>query len=83
MKIRFTFFLFLFIHFSFHGQNELLTTAERTNYERTSTYDEVMNFIKELEKQSKYIRLETIATTIEGREIPLMVVGNPLPERFK
>jgi len=74
-------FLF-FLIFSFCisiAQNNLLTTAEKTNYERTSTYDEVMAFIHELEK-SPFVRLETIATSIEGREIPLMVIGNPLPE---
>ena len=83
MIFRINVFLFLIIHFSIQGQNKLLTTAERSNYEATSTYDEVMAFIGELGKQSVYIRLENIATTIEGRKIPLIVIGNPLPKSAK
>lgn len=61
------------------GQKTLLTTAERSNYDSTSTYEDVMTFVGELQKHSKYIRSETIATSIEGRKIPLMIIGNPLP----
>ncbi len=46
------------------GQDKPMTTAERTNYKATSTYDEVMSFIDKLQKHSEYVRLETIATTI-------------------
>ena len=73
--------LFFAFYFSLQSQSVLLTTAEKTNYEKTSTYREVMAFIGELEK-SPYVRLETIATTIEGRKVPLMVIGNPLPENL-
>lgn len=61
------------------AQVNSITTAESSDYKKTSTYAEVMTFIKTLEK-SPYVRLESIATTIEGREIPLMVIGNPLPK---
>lgn len=71
-------FFILLAGFLSQSQTELLTTAERTNYEKTSTYDEVMAFLGELQK-SPYARLETIATTIEGRKVPLLVIGNPLP----
>ncbi len=70
------------IQFS-NGQDKPLTTVERTNYEATSTYTEVMTFIGELQKQSEFIRIETIAITIEGRDIPLMIIGNPLPENVE
>jgi len=81
MKMFSVLCLFLMTTFSLQSQENLLTTAERTNYLETSTYDEVMAFIGELES-SPFMRLETIATTIEGRKIPLMVIGNPLPNNL-
>jgi len=83
MKFSIPFILLLIIHISFLGQEKLLTTAEHTNYEATSTYDEVMTFIVELQKRSEYVRIEKIATTVEGRDIPLMIIGNPLPENVE
>ncbi len=62
------------------AQEQLLTTAEKTDYQATSTYGEVMAFLNELQNKSPYARLETIATTTEGRLVPLLVIGNPLPE---
>ncbi|BDX39639.1 hypothetical protein CYCD_29940 [Tenuifilaceae bacterium CYCD] len=60
------------------SQNMPLAVAERSNYTVTSTHSDVLKFIDEL-KSSKYIKVEKIATTLEGRDIPLLVVGNPLP----
>ncbi len=66
------------VHFA-SGQQNLLTTAEYSDFQKTSTYEEVMNFISVLEKSSPYVRLETIATSVEGRNVPLMIIANPLP----
>ncbi len=63
-----------------HAQNALLTIAEKSGFESTSNYADVQHFIKELTKKSKNIRVETIARTIEGRDVPLMIIGNPLPQ---
>jgi len=38
-----------------------------------------MNFISELQKQSDHLRLETLCRSFEGREVPLLIVGDPLP----
>ena len=62
------------------GQNDLLTTAEKTNYQSTSSYQDVMYFVDLLQQSSPYIRVEKLATTIEGRDVKLMVIGNPLPK---
>ncbi len=71
---------FLIISFYYvFGQKELVTTAENSNYQSTSTYNDVMSFIDELALQSPYARLESFATSVEGREIPLLIIGNPLP----
>ncbi len=53
------------------------TTAESTGYAATSTYAEVMAFVRDLQKLSPLIRVETLCTSAEGRDVPLLVVGNP------
>jgi hypothetical protein len=78
MRYFVCFFLF-FLALSSPSQPKLLTTAERSDFTSTSTYSDVMSFISELEKSSRFIRTETIATSVEGRQIPLIIIGNPLP----
>jgi hypothetical protein len=56
-----------------------LTTAESTDYDATSTYADVLGFIRALQKLSLHMRVETIAVSAEGRAIPLLVVGRPAP----
>ncbi len=65
------------------GQAGPLTTAETSAYTATSTYAEVMDFIVKLRKLSPLLRVETIAVSAEGRDIPLLVIGKPLPSRSK
>ncbi len=75
--------LSLFIVFEtafLHAQNTLLTVAEKSGFESTSNYADIQLFIKELTKNSKNIRVENIAKTTEGRDVPLMIIGNPLPK---
>ena len=62
------------------GQGELLTTAEKSGYKSTSTYEDVMVFIDGLLNSSDLVRLETIATSTEGRDIPLLIIADPLPK---
>lgn len=62
------------------GQINLLTVAEKSDFKSTSGYNDVMTFIDQLNKSSEYLRVETIAQSVEGRDVPLMVIGNPLPE---
>jgi hypothetical protein len=56
-----------------------LTVAEATNYAATSRYADVMAFLREVQKRSPYLRIETLGRSAEGRDIPLVIVGNPLP----
>jgi len=56
-----------------------VTTAESTNYAATSTSADVQAFIRDLQKLSPLVRVETIATSTEGRTIPLLVIGKPAP----
>ncbi|NJD22168.1 MAG: hypothetical protein FIA82_05800, partial [Melioribacter sp.] len=65
-------------------KNKILTTAEKTNFESTSRYSDVMDFFKQLKKISpNNIRIESLAKSIEGRDVPLVVVGKPLPKSPK
>jgi hypothetical protein len=50
--------------------------AELTNYEETTRYEEVLNFIAELQKQSPLIRLESFGKSEEGRSLPLMILSD-------
>jgi hypothetical protein len=53
------------------------TTAESTDYAATSTYADVTSFIRELQRLSPLIHVETLATTAEGRSVPLLVLAKP------
>ncbi|MCD4731097.1 MAG: hypothetical protein K8R74_10875, partial [Bacteroidales bacterium] len=75
--------LFLIIQYTSFAQSELQTTAEKSNYESTSTYEEVIQFIESLEKSSDKLRIEKIAQSTEGRDIPLMIIADPLPSSYK
>jgi hypothetical protein len=61
------------------AQTDLLTIAEKSDFTATSRYADVMDFIRSLQAESDLVRVETICTSPEGREVPLMIIGNPLP----
>jgi hypothetical protein len=61
------------------GQSRLQTVAESSGFKSTSAYSAVKDFITELQKSSKFIRVESIAKSAEGRDVPLLVIGKPLP----
>jgi zinc carboxypeptidase len=53
------------------------TRAEQTAYEETSRYDEVRMFIDALAQQTPRVRIEMFGKSEEGRDLPLIVVGDP------
>ena len=55
----------------------LLTRAERTEFRETTRYDEVMDLAERLTTLSPRIHLTTFGYTMEGRPLPLLVVGAP------
>lgn len=69
-------FLFSFIC----AQQKPLTKAEKTDYKETSTYLDVLDFIKQLQKQSADFRVINIGNTIEGKELPMLVFGKSVPK---
>src|ERR1700682_5181700 len=51
------------------------TVAETSNYLSTSRYDDVMAFLAAIQREDANVRVETFATTREGRALPLVVAG--------
>lgn len=55
----------------------LLTRAERTDFQETTRYDEVVDLARRLADRSPEIHLTTFGYTFEGRSLPLLVIGAP------
>jgi len=63
------------------NKEKLLTTAEKTDFASTSRLIDVIDFIKSLKKNyPQNIKIENLATSTEGRDIPLLFLGNPFPK---
>jgi hypothetical protein len=58
----------------------LKTTAEATAFASTSTYDDVVRFMRAVADASPLIHYTTYGRTYEGREMPMAVVGTGLPD---
>ena len=80
MKRSVIFWLTIMLTFDIFAQPGFLTVAEKSDFKSTSNYKDVNDFIDKLLTSSPYIRRETMATSIEGREVPLLIIGNPLPK---
>src|SRR5262245_904087 len=53
------------------------TAAEKTDYQTTSRYAEVVEFCEQMAKESPLVRLGEMGTTHEGRKLPLMILADP------
>tara|TARA_R110002124_G_scaffold89643_6_gene229218 strand:+ start:4181 stop:5809 length:1629 start_codon:yes stop_codon:yes gene_type:complete len=56
---------------------DLITVPVKSNYQKTSTYAEVMSFIAALQNKSDLMHLEYMGTSKEGKKIPLVILANP------
>jgi hypothetical protein len=60
------------------GLAALETRAEASDYRETSRYDDVVAFMNAVAKAApKTVHLTTFGRTVEGRELPLAVLGAP------
>jgi len=57
-------------------QPVLTTRAERTRYEQTTGYGEVVQFMERAAALSDRVHFTTFGETVEGRPLPLVVVGD-------
>lgn len=62
-----------------YSQDKPLTKAEASDYTSTSLYADVIGFIQELQQRSTRLLVETLGTSAEGRKIPLVIMGDPVP----
>lgn len=60
-----------------NSQNWPQTRAERTNYAETSHYTDVIDFLHNLERTGAPIAIETIGTSTEGHDMPLVIASYP------
>lgn len=55
----------------------MITVAELSNYERTSTFAEVLSVVDALQASSEFVHRETLVTSLEGKNVPLLVLADP------
>lgn len=55
----------------------MITAAELSDYERTSTFAEVVAVIDALDAETDLMHRETLLLTREGREVPIVVLADP------
>ncbi|MBU1012295.1 MAG: M14 family metallopeptidase [Bacteroidetes bacterium] len=72
--------LMLAISLSLISQQLPLTVAEKSDYKSTSTYAEVIAFIKDLNASPSQMKIEYFATTTYGKELPLLIIADPMPQ---
>lgn len=83
MKSIFSVVFFLFV-FSLSAQINttfpvsLLLVPEKTNFEKTSTYADVVSFLNAIKLLSPYISLHHIGKSTSGLDIPMAVLANPM-----
>ncbi len=75
MKRVFFVILFLTIVMNLFS-SELLTVAEQSDYKRTSTYRDVMEFLFAAQARSDKIEIVRLTTTTEGLMVPLVVISS-------
>ena len=56
----------------------LLLVPEKSNFEKTSTYADVMSFLNAIKQLSPYISLYSIGKSTSGLDIPMAVLANPM-----
>jgi len=59
------------------GSKWPLTRPETTNYAETSSYEDVISYMKAMAAASPQIHMTTYGYTFEGRPLPLAVIGAP------
>ena len=86
MKKLFTLLFLFLLAACTNKEADLTTTFEKSNFFETDDYDGTIAFAKQLAKQFKEVHYQTIATTDQGREVPLLIVdenGYTKPKKIR
>jgi hypothetical protein len=72
---------FTVFSFALHAQDswpeDLILTPEKSNFIKTSTYAEVMQFINSIKEKSANAHVISMGKSPEGKEIPVVILANP------
>ena len=79
--MRYSVVILFMLTCSVHAQTswpeELILTPEKSNFVKTSTHAEVMDFLKAIESKSSEVFLTSMGKSYEGRDIPVAVLSRP------
>ncbi len=65
------------VSYCYQLPEDLIIIPEKTNYQQTSTHEDMMNFVNAIKAKSDLIHVETMAVSFENRELPLVVLADP------
>ena len=71
------------VMYSFFAISQPLTVAEKTNYESTSREHDVIGFIQQISQKSSILKIEALAVSTEGRQIPLLIIADPMVQSIQ
>lgn len=80
--LKYVLFFVLFHHFSLLTvaqagaipYNQLLTPLEKSGFTKLTTYNELVSYLKKIDSLSAKFTLKTIGKSVEGRDIPLIMI---------
>lgn len=73
--MKFFLVIICILHCSFLWCEKWLTVPEKTDYQKTSLYTDVVNFIYTAKEKTNRLQLVNMGTSAEGRMIPMVVVS--------
>lgn len=59
------------------AEEPLLTVAEKSGFQATARYDEVVDLCRRIDASSPHAAMIEMGRTVEGRSIPVLVLANP------
>lgn len=62
-------FTFILILYSYSYSQQILTPLEKNNYSSITTYNELTDFVYELERTSELLNVEILGNSIEGKNL--------------
>ena len=57
--------------------DNIILTPEKTDFLKTSTHQDVMNFLSAIQKLSNNIYVFSMGNSLEGKQIPVAVLSKP------